>query len=234
MARALALGFLVGLPIAASPGPMFVLVVRRTLARGWRSGLISGLGVATGDAIYASLAALGVAAVTAFLLAERRWIGLAGGIVIALIGLGMLLRDQSPHPDPAHAGNPATLTTMAPPEGEGNGPRQPPEGEGKRRGQLASAYGLTLGLTLSNPLTILSFVAVFAGLGLRVTAGWMAALALVIGVLLGSLTWWIVLTGVASRLRQRLTPTLMRGIAIVSGVVLLGFGAATVGAALVG
>src|SRR5881628_2135988 len=60
MASALALGFLVGFPIAASPGPISVLVLRRTLARGWRSGLISGLGVATGDAIYAALAAFGV------------------------------------------------------------------------------------------------------------------------------------------------------------------------------
>ncbi len=59
MARALALGFLIGFPIAASPGPMFFLVLRRTLSRGWRSGVVSGLGVATGDAIYAGLAAFG-------------------------------------------------------------------------------------------------------------------------------------------------------------------------------
>ena len=79
MARALALGFLVGFPIALSPGPIFFLVLRRTLARGWPSGFVSGLGVATGDATYAALAAFGVAAVTTFLLAERRWIGLVVG-----------------------------------------------------------------------------------------------------------------------------------------------------------
>ena len=56
MARALALGFLVGFPIAVSPGPIFFLVLRRTLDRGWRSGFVSGLGVGTGDAIYAALA----------------------------------------------------------------------------------------------------------------------------------------------------------------------------------
>src|SRR5437868_5331600 len=77
MTRTLALGFLVGLAIAASPGPMFFLVLRRTLARGWRSGLVSGFGVATGDATYAALAAFGVAAVTNILVGQRRWIGLA-------------------------------------------------------------------------------------------------------------------------------------------------------------
>ena len=87
MARALALGFLVGFPIAVSPGPIFFLVLRRTLGRGWRSGLVSGLGVATGDATYAALAAFGVVAISNLLIGERRWIGLAGGIAIALIGL---------------------------------------------------------------------------------------------------------------------------------------------------
>src|SRR5213593_4116981 len=90
MASALALGFLVGFPIAASPGPIFVLVLRRTLARGWRSGLVSGLGVATGDAIYAALAAFGVAVVTNFLIGQGRWIGLLGGIALLVIGLRTL------------------------------------------------------------------------------------------------------------------------------------------------
>src|SRR6266852_8495981 len=91
MARALALGFLVGFPIAASPGPMFFLVLRRTLGRGWRSGLIAGLGVATGDATYAALAAFGVSIITNFLIGQRRWIGLAGGLALAVIGVRSLL-----------------------------------------------------------------------------------------------------------------------------------------------
>src|SRR5919108_46793 len=99
MARALALGFFVGLPIAAAPGPMFVLVLRRTLERGWRNGLSSGFGIATGDAIYAALAAFGVAAITSLLIAQRRWIGLAGGIALALIGLRALL-NPPPRPSP--------------------------------------------------------------------------------------------------------------------------------------
>ncbi len=102
MARALALGFVVGLPIAASPGPIFVLVLRRTLSRGSRSGVVSGLGVATGDACYAALAAFGVAAITNVLLGQRRWIGLIGGVAIALISLRMVR--SSPHPGPPRKG----------------------------------------------------------------------------------------------------------------------------------
>jgi len=89
-------------------------------------------------------------------------------------------------------------------------------------------------LTLSNPSTILSFTAVFAGLGIHVAAGWGPALALVMGVWVGSLTWWIVLTSVVSRLRERVTPSTIRGFGLVSGIALLGFGVFTVGAALTG
>jgi threonine/homoserine/homoserine lactone efflux protein len=206
MARALALGFLVGFPIAASPGPIFFLVLRRTLARGWRSGLVSGLGVATGDATYAALAAFGVAAVTNLLIGQRRWIGLAGGIAILLIGLQTLRR---PHPDPP-----------------------PRAGEGSPK--LAGAYGSMVLLTLSNPSTILSFTAVFAGLGIHVAGGLGPELALVVGVWVGSLAWWILLTGAASSLRERLTPSIIRGFRLVSGIALLGFGAVTIGVALRG
>ena len=206
MARALAFGFLIGFPIAASPGPIFFLVLRRTLSRGWRSGLVCGLGVATGDAIYAGLAAFGVAAIVNVLLGQRRWIGLVGGVAIALIGLRTLR--SSPLPNP-------------PPEGEGDF-----WGFGKlpHRSHLAGAYLSMVALTLSNPATILSFIAVFAGFGLRVGAGWQPAVALVVGVMLGSALWWLGLTAAVSVIRQRLTPAITRGIGIVAGLALIGFG----------
>jgi threonine/homoserine/homoserine lactone efflux protein len=197
MARALALGFLIGFPIAASPGPIFFLVLRRTLSRGWRSGLVSGLGVATGDAIYAGLAAFGVAAITNVLLGQRRWIGLVGGVAITLIGLRTL------------RSGPQTDTLAQAAEG---------------RGALTGAYASTVALTLGNPATILSFIAVFAGFGLRVGAGWRPAVALVAGVMLGSALWWLGLTAAVSVIRQRLTPGITRGIGIVAGLALIGFG----------
>jgi threonine/homoserine/homoserine lactone efflux protein len=209
MARALGIGLLVGFPIAASPGPMFVLVLRRTLAHGTRSGLISGLGIASGDAIYAALAAFGVAAVTNILIAERRWIALGGGLVLAAIGARALFAKERPLPRPS------------PEAGEG-------ESELRERGSEKltgiSEYGSMVALTLGNPPTILSFTAVFAGLGLRVGSGWAVSAALVVGVMLGSAAWWVIVTLIASLIRERVTPGLMRGIGITSGLILVVFG----------
>src|SRR2546423_10169828 len=139
MVRSLGLGLAVGFLIAASPGPIFFLVFRRTLANGWRNGLASGLGVATGDATYAALAAFGVAVITNVLIAQRRWIGLAGGIAIAALGIQALLRQA------------ATQTL--------------PRNEGGKK--LGGAYLSILGLTLANPPTILSFTAGVSWRGLR-------------------------------------------------------------------
>jgi threonine/homoserine/homoserine lactone efflux protein len=199
MARALALGFVIGFPIAASPGPIFFLILRRTLARGWRSGLISGVGVATGDGTYAAVAAFGVGAVTNVLVAERRWISLVGGIGLVIIGVRTLVGTPS-----------LTLST---------------------RGRDVSTYASTVALTLSNPATILSFAAVFAGLGLRVSSGWAPAVALVLGVMLGSVLWWVVLTAIVATARERLTAPITRAIALISGVAIVAFGAVIVVAA---
>ena len=189
MARAPALGLLVGFPIAASPGPISFLVLRRTLARGWRSGLVSGLGVATGDAIYAALAAFGVAVVTNVLISQRRWIGLLGGIALVVIGLRTISQNPPPRSSPKRAD-----------------------------------YASMVALTLTNPPTILSFSAVFAGLGLSVEAGWLPAIGLVVGVMLGSALWWVVMTGLVSALRDRVTPAVTHAIRLASGLALIGFG----------
>ena len=225
MARALLLGFLVGFPIAASPGPIFFLVLRRTLARGWISGLVSGLGVATGDALYAALAAFGVTAIATVLISQKRWIALIGGIAIIVIGARIVGTRQDPLPDASNA-------RIALKRGS-RGPAGPPhKGQGIDRLGAAGAYASIVGLTLSNPPTILSFAAVFAGLGLHVAAGWIPALGLVIGVFLGSAAWWLLLTGGASWLRARVTPAITRGIGLGSGLLLIGFGVLTVGSAL--
>jgi threonine/homoserine/homoserine lactone efflux protein len=199
MASALGLGLLVGFTIAAMPGPLFFLTLRRTLERGWRYGLVSGMGIASGDAAYAALAAFGVTAVTNFLIGQRRWIGLAGGIALVVLGL-------------------RTLVT------------RPAQSEARVEAKpgLPGAYLSMVGLTLSNPPTILSFTAVFAGLGVQAGPGWASALTLVIGVALGSALWWVVLTGLASVLRRRLTPPITRGIGIVAGLALIGFGVFTI------
>jgi len=200
MVKAVGLGLLVGFPIAVSPGPMFVVVFRRTLTRGWRSGLISGAGIASGDAIYAALAAFGVTTLINVLVSQRRWIGLAGGVAIGLIGLRTLL--TNPLPVPPLRG----------------------EGDALRRRSLSTDYLSTLALTIGNPPTILAFVAIFAGLGVRVAPGWPSAVGLVIGVLLGSALWWLLLTGAVAVARARLSARVTRAIGVCAGAALIVLG----------
>jgi threonine/homoserine/homoserine lactone efflux protein len=91
-----------------------------------------------------------------------------------------------------------------------------------RRGGLAGASLSILGLTLTNPMTILSFGALFAGLG--VAGDDLAGSALVtIGVFLGSCAWWVVLTTIVSAARTRVTTSWIRRINVGSGLVIGAF-----------
>lgn len=189
-------GFALGFAIAASPGPIFFLCVRRTLVSGRVYGLFSGLGVATVDAFYAAVATFGVAALTAAFAGGRRPLALIGGAVLVALGMRMLLSRT-----PAHS---AAHTVSA-------------------RG-AAWAYASTAGLTLTNPATIVSFAALAATLGLGTSGSWLRPSAVVAGVLLGSAAWWCVLVLVAASMRARLTPPVVRGISVFSGVAIAGLG----------
>jgi len=182
--------FALGFAVAASPGPIFFLCLRRTLLRGRLYGLVSGLGVATADGIYAAIASFGLAAVTTTVAGGRRPLAVIGGAALIAIGAWILLqRRQEP-------GAPATTA-----------------GAG-----LAWAYLSTLGLTISNPATILSFAALAATLGLSAGMGIVKPAVLVTGVLLGSAMWWCVLAVAASSLRGRLSPAVIGAISTFSGL----------------
>jgi threonine/homoserine/homoserine lactone efflux protein len=183
-------GFVLGMAVAASPGPIFFLCLRRTLFRGRLYGLLSGLGVATADAFYAAIAAFGVAAVTTVIVGGRRPLAVIGGLALIVLGARVLL-DR--HEKPKEA--PATTRTG-----------------------LVWAYMSTLGLTITNPATVISFAALATTLGLGTGAGVVKPGVLVLGVLLGSAAWWCLLVFAASSLRGRLTTTLIRGISTFSGL----------------
>jgi threonine/homoserine/homoserine lactone efflux protein len=189
-------GFVLGFAIAASPGPIFFLCLRRTLVRGWLNGVVSGLGVATADGFYAALAAFGIGAVTSVLVGERRWLALIGGAVLVVLGLRTLL-DR-----PDFAGG------------------KPSSGDSG----LPWAYLSTLGLTITNPATIISFAALVAALGLGVSGGYLRPALLVLGVLMGSAAWWCVLAGLAAGLRARVTQKVVHGISTFSGLVIVALG----------
>jgi threonine/homoserine/homoserine lactone efflux protein len=196
-------GFILGFTIAAAVGPISLLVIRRTLAEGQRYGLVSGLGVATADATYGAIAAFGLSAITDVLVNARQVLGLVGGIFL----LWLAWRTIRSAPTEA-----ATVTTA-------------------RRG-YAGAYLSILGLTLANPMTILSFGALFAGLGVTSGATGDAAL-IVLGVLLGSTMWWIVLTTAVALMRRRITPAWIHRINLASGVVIGAFAIVAVASVLV-
>lgn len=195
-------GYILGLTIAAAVGPISLLVIRRTLAHGQLYGLASGLGVATADGTYGAIAAFGLDAVTDLLVNARQVLGIVGGVFL------LWLAWQTIKAAPAEA-------AMAAPG---------------RRG-YAGAYLSILGLTLANPMTILSFSALFAGLG--VTSGTTADAALVVvGVLLGSATWWVVLTSAVAVLRGRVTPVWLHRVNLASGLVIGAFAVVAVASAV--
>jgi threonine/homoserine/homoserine lactone efflux protein len=190
-------GLLIGLSIAATVGPMSLLCIQRTLNRGQLYGLISGLGIATADGVYGSIAAFGLTLITNFLVSEQIWIRLIGGLFLIYLGIKTILSKP--------AERAAVLKTKS------NG--------------YFGAYTSTFLLTLTNPLTILSFTAIFAGIGVG-SAGKsiLSATAVVIGVFTGSTLWWIILTSGVSLLRKKIIPQWLLWINRISGSIITLFG----------
>jgi len=204
VASLLVRGFLLGFLVAASPGPIFFLCLRRTLLRGWRIGFLSGLGVATADGFYAAIAIFGIAAVATLVTGASRWLALVGGAALIVIGLRSLI------------------------EGARVAEQQPPA----TARSLASAYASTLGLTITNPATVISFAALAAALGAGLSGGLVKPVTVVLGVFAGSATWWAILATLAAALRTRVTPTVARAIGVVSGLAIAGLGALSIASAL--
>jgi threonine/homoserine/homoserine lactone efflux protein len=196
-------GLILGFTIAAAVGPISLLVIRRTLAEGRLVGIVSGMGVATADGTYGAIAAFGLTAITDLLVDWRRALGLIGGVFL----LWLAWRTFRAVPGEA-------ATT----------------GANERRG-LAGAYLSTLGLTLTNPMTILSFAALFVGLG--ISGGDAAgAASLSLGVFAGSAAWWVVLVTVVGAFRSRLTPTGLRRVNMASGLLIGAFAVVAIVTAL--
>ena len=185
-------GFVLGFSIAAVVGPIALLCIRRTLASGFAIGLASGLGAATVDASYAAVASFGFSALAGVLVGQNTWLRVVGGAFLMYLGITAL------RAKPAEAA-----------------------ARGKAVGvRIAGAYTSTVALTFSNPMTIMSFAAIFAGIGT-------GSLELVGGVFGGSAAWWLILAGLVSRLRTSITAPKLRVVNIVSGLLILAFGCQT-------
>lgn len=190
-------GLVIGVSIAAPVGPIGVLCIRRTLAEGRAAGFVSGMGAATADAIYGFIAAFGLTFISGFLISQQSWIRLIGGLFLLYLGVKTLLAPVADRP--------------AQVEGRG----------------LIGDYASTFFLTLTNPMTILAFAAVFAGLGVgEAQSDYLAAALTVLGVFLGSALWWLTLSTLVALFRQRIGPGVLLWVNRISGLLILGFGVA--------
>ena len=193
-------GLVLGFTIAAAVGPISLLTIRRTLAHGRIYGLASGLGVALADATYGGIAAFGLTAVTSILVGGRFVLGIVGGLFLLVLA----------------------WRTMTSRPGE--------VAEAEDRPGLVGAFLSIFGLTMTNPMTIISFAAIFAGLGVVGRGGADAAL-LTLGVFSGSASWWLLLTAVVAALRARVTVRWLTWVNRASGIVLLAFAAISLASA---
>lgn len=188
-------GVAIGFAIAAPVGPIGILCIRRSLASGWLAGFSSGLGAATADGIYGCIAGFGLTIISDFLVSQQFIIRLVGGLFLCYLGVKTLLSKVSKE----------AATT----------------GEVK---SFIGNYLSTFFLTITNPMTILAFVVIFAGLGLGKINNSLGAGLLVVGVFLGSALWWLVLAFIASRLRHRLNNSLLQWVNWIAGVIITAFG----------
>ena len=186
-----------GVAVAAPMGPMSVILIRRTLARGYLAGLGGGLGIAAADGFYGAVAAFGLTAISAALIEHQFWLRLVGGAFLVWLGLRIFFSESK------------ARGAMAGERGPGGG------------------FFTMLGLTLTNPMTILSFGAIFASLGLVDGAGdYGAAITMTSGVFFGSLFWWMGLCGVIMLVRQRVTGVVMTWLNRIAGALIAAFGIA--------
>src|SRR5207244_8820210 len=96
-------GLIIGFSVAAVVGPMCVLCIQRTVHKGQLYGLISGLGIATADAVYGSIAAFGLTVIATFLFSQQLWIRLIGGLFLVYLGIKTVLSRPAERPAAARA-----------------------------------------------------------------------------------------------------------------------------------
>lgn len=193
---------LIGFSIAAPVGPIGILCIRRTLAQGRKAGFVSGLGAATADAFYGAIAAFSLTFISAFLINQSTWLRLGGGLFLIFLGVKTILASPKE--------NNIKVSNHLDQQG------------------IFSNYFSTFFLTISNPLTILSFTAIFAGFGAASlqSQNYFAASLMVLGIFLGSVFWWFLLSYLTSLFQNRINKSTLIWINRIAGLIILTFGIA--------
>ena len=182
---------LIGLSIAAPVGQIGVLAIQRTVDHGRAAGLATGLGAAIADAVYGAIGAFGVTTLIAWLLGIQTWLALFGSAFLLWMAWRIVTKPVAPRRN-----------------------ERPPAGT------LLRYVSGTFVLTLSNPTTILSFMAVFGALAGRAPAA--SPWAMVSGVLVGSALWWLILSSIVGLLRERFDARWQRAVNLSSATLLAG------------
>ena len=193
-------GVAIGIAVAAPIGPINLMAIRNTLSHGFLAGVFTGTGAVLGDGTFAVFAAFGITAVSEFVVDWATWIQAGGGLILIAVGLQIVFS------------SPAAL------EGE----MEPPH---KR---AAAMVGATYILTITNPATLMGFIAIFGGVGNLVSrpGDYAGATAMVAAVMLGSLMWWLIVSWLTSLFRDRVARSGLRYINWGSGAVIVLFGLA--------
>jgi threonine/homoserine/homoserine lactone efflux protein len=191
-------GFVLGFSIAAGIGPIGLLCIRKTLVYGKLSGFISGMGAATADAVYGFIAVFGLTAITNVLLAQKFYLNMIGGLFLCYLGVKAFFVKQV---------NPANAIVDV------------------SGGSLIGDYVTTFLLTIINPMTILVFMALFAGFGLANSAtNYASTTIFVFGVFAGSGLWWLILSLCVGAFREKITTKWLLVLNKISGLIIFGFG----------
>jgi threonine/homoserine/homoserine lactone efflux protein len=188
-------GLAIGFSLAAPVGPIGILCIRRTLAHGSKRGIIVGLSAASADMIYGVVAAFGVTLISDFISQQQHWIRLAGGIFMLFLGYRTFFSPPS-----------TDLVTHG-------------------KNGHARTFVSTFLLTLTNPMTMFAFAAIFAGIGLDQSISHHGfAIFLVAGIFIGSLGWFTLLTGLVHLFHEKITTDGLVTINKIAGSLLAFFG----------
>ncbi|MFY8020417.1 MAG: LysE family translocator [Bacteroidia bacterium] len=188
-------GLIIGFSVAAPVGPIGVLTIKRTLSEGRTAGFVTGLGAAFADSLYGVVAGFGLSAISSFLLTHEFWIKLIGGLFLLYLGVKSFMAKPA--------------STAANVDSKG----------------LFNHFISTFFLTVSSPATILSFVAIFTGLGLGTSqTDYATSFTLVVGVFLGSALWWLILSSIMAYFQSKISSDKLIWINRFSGLIILSFG----------
>ena len=195
-------GLIIGIAVAAPIGPINLMAIRNTIAHGFWAGVFTGTGAVLGDGTFAVFAAFGITAVSSLIIDYASWIQVAGGLILILIGVQIMLSPAAPI-----------------------GEAPPPHASARRSLRLIAT---TYVLTITNPATFMGFVAIFGGVGNLVSrpGDYAGATAMVIAVMAGSLAWWLMVSWLTTLLRERVEAGGLRYINWGSGAVIVLFGLA--------